>query len=698
MLHAHAGKPKWLQGKRPSGWAARAGAAARVAGPPLLFGFRLWASVSLALFVAFWLQLDNAFWAGTSAAIVCQPRLGASLRKGWFRMIGTLVGAVAIVALTACFPQQRVPFLAGLALWGAACAAAATLLRNFAGYAAALAGYTAAIIAYDQLGVTGGPNGDAFMLAITRGTEICIGIVAAGVVLAGTDLGDAKHRLAESLAAVSAEIAGSFTDSLALVGSKQREVQAVRRALVKRVIALDPVIEEAIGESVEVRTRSSVLQSALDGLFGALASWRTASAHLEGLLEQGSQHEVGTVLQVVPVELRVASGLRQSTRWLRNPVRLRRLCEIGAQTLFSLPAQTPSLRLLADQTAEVLSGFSRVLDGLALLVDDPVRPLSDRRRRLRPVVADWLPSLVNAVRAFVTIAAVACCWIATAWPGGALAMTWAAIPVILFAPRAGQAYSATLGFMVGNALAAVSAAVLAFAVLPGLSSFPGFAIAIGLYLVPVGAFLAQSVFAQSRQAPMFAAMAGNLVPLLGPKNLMSYDTQQFYNTALAILAGNGAAALAISLIPPLSPAFRTRRLLALALRDVHAVATGPMDETPDDVEQRMYARLWALPDEAEPLQRARLLAALSVGTEVARLRRSGARLGVGRELGSALEALVEGSSATAVARLDALGDRLAAAHGSELGSSAALRARSSLLAVSEALAQHASYFCGGATA
>jgi Fusaric acid resistance protein family len=41
----------------------------RAAGPPLLFGTRLWASVSLALYVAFWLELDNPFWAGTSAAI-----------------------------------------------------------------------------------------------------------------------------------------------------------------------------------------------------------------------------------------------------------------------------------------------------------------------------------------------------------------------------------------------------------------------------------------------------------------------------------------------------------------------------------------------------------------------------------------------------------------------------------------------------
>src|SRR2546429_5030685 len=92
-------------------WVAEAANAARAAGPPLLFGLRLWASVCLALYVAFWLELDNAYWAGTSAAIVCQPQLGASLRKGWYRMIGTVVGAVVIVVLTACFPQDRAAFI-----------------------------------------------------------------------------------------------------------------------------------------------------------------------------------------------------------------------------------------------------------------------------------------------------------------------------------------------------------------------------------------------------------------------------------------------------------------------------------------------------------------------------------------------------------------------------------------------------------
>jgi uncharacterized membrane protein YccC len=199
-------------------YSGRLNTLAGTAFPALLFGLRLWMSVCLALYVAFWLQLDDASWAGTSAAIVCQPHLGASLRKGWFRMIGTIVGAAFIVLLTTCFPQDRAPFLLGLALWGAACAFTATLLHNFAAYAAVLAGLTAAVIASDQLGAIGGPNGDAFMLALTRATEICIGIVSAGIILAGTDLGSARHRLVAQFAAITAEIAARFAATLAVAG------------------------------------------------------------------------------------------------------------------------------------------------------------------------------------------------------------------------------------------------------------------------------------------------------------------------------------------------------------------------------------------------------------------------------------------------------------------------------------------------
>jgi uncharacterized membrane protein YccC len=682
-------------------WNAALANAARAAGPPLLFGLRLWASVCLALYVAFWLELDNAYWAGTSAGLMCQPHLGASLRKGWFRMIGTLIGAVAIVVLTACFPQERAGFLIGLALWGGACALVATLLRNFASYAAALAGYTAAIIASDQLGATGGPNGEAFMLAIFRASEICIGIVCAGIVLTWTDFGGASRRLAVLFATLSAEIASRFGSTLAATaGLASSDAQSVgreligqrplRRELIRQVIALDPIVDEAIGESSRIRYHSPVLQAAVAGLFAALAAWRTVAARLTRLPTDAARREADAVLRSIPEELRSGPQLGEPRLWIANPTGMRRLCDAAIGTLLGMPAGTPSLRLVADETIRVLVGLADVLDGLALLVAIPARPRS-RAHRARLHVPDWLPALVNAGRAFVTIGAVEVFWIMTVWPNGASAITFAAITVILFAPRADEAYAVAMSFMVGVGLAAVCAAIVLFAILPRVETFAGFSLVIGLYLIPVGALMTQPW-----QLPVFVAMAANFVPLLAPANQMSYDAVQFYNAALAIVAGCGAAALSFRLLPPLSPALRTQRLLALALRDLRRLATHALRRLPDDWEHRMYSRIEVVPDAAEPLQRAQLVAALSVGTEIIHLRRVVPQLGLGSELDSALEAFAQGNSAAAIERLERLDHHLASLTDSDPLTSIAMRERGRILAICDALVQHRAYFDAGA--
>ena len=471
-------------------WIGDVSGAFAAAGPPLLFGVRLWLSVCLALYVAFWLELPNAYWAGTSAAIMCQPHLGASLRKGWYRLIGTVIGAIAVVVLTACFPQNRAPFLVGLALWGAGCAFISTLLKNFAAYSAALAGYTVAIIANQELGATGGPNGQAFMLAVYRASEICIGIVCAGIVLAGTDFGQAQRRLGALFTAISSEITGRFAATLAVAGANFDETQKVRRELLRRVSALDPVIDEAFGESSQLRYHSPVLQTAVNGLFAALASWRAVAVHLKSLAPDRARPETNAVLQGVPEELRSIPEQGEPTRWLVDPIGLRQICEGTVRRLIALPASTPSPRLLADQAAEVLAGISHALNGLALLVEDTARPVPwGSKVRLR--VPDWLPALINAGRAFVAIGAAELFWIVTEWPNGAQAIEFVAITVILLAPRADQAYAAAMGFTIGTSLTAVFAGIVAFALLPNRETFPAFSLAIGLVLVPAGAGMAQ---------------------------------------------------------------------------------------------------------------------------------------------------------------------------------------------------------------
>ncbi|MCS3497766.1 putative membrane protein YccC [Bradyrhizobium japonicum] len=268
----------------------------------------------------------------------------------------------------------------------------------------------------------------------------------------------------------------------------------------------------------------------------------------------------------------------------------------------------------------------------------------------------------------------------------------AATVVLLFAPKADGAHVDSLGFTIGISLAAVCAAAIAFAVLPNVETFVGFDLMIGLYLVPAGALMALTW-----PAATLAAMAGTFVQVLSPTNQMVYDPMQFYNAALATIAGCAVAALSFRLLPPLSPALRVRRMLASTLRDLRELSRGNRARLSlADWERRMYGRLEAMPEASEPLRRGLLIMALAVGAEMIVLRRIAPQLGIGQELDLALADLATGGSGISIVRLAGVDRRLATL--TEAGARASLvgRARSAILAICDALDQHRSYFDGGA--
>jgi Fusaric acid resistance protein family len=157
----------------------------------------------------------------------------------------------------------------------------------------------------------------------------------------------------------------------------------------------------------------------VDGLFAALCSWRTVAVQLARMPDNEARKEADAVRRNIPQELRSAErGV--PAEWIADAIRVRRTCETAARTLIALPASAPSLRLLADQTAKALAGISDALNGLALLVTAFARP-PHRRSSVQIRVPDWLPSLVNAGRAFVAIGTVEPFWIMTEWPNGAFA-------------------------------------------------------------------------------------------------------------------------------------------------------------------------------------------------------------------------------------------------------------------------------------
>jgi uncharacterized membrane protein YccC len=656
-----------------------------IAGPTialLLNGLRLWAAVCLALYVAFWLELDNPSWAAVTAVIVCQPRLGASLRKGAARMVGTVVGGIAVVALAALFPENRVGFLLSLAFFCSACAFFAQGWKISASYGGGMAAVTAIVIASDAFGATGGVNANVFMLAVSRATEISIGIVSAGVVLILTDYGGARRRLANQFAAIAARIIHEFATAVALVGPAQVETRTLRHALAMRVVALQPAIDEALGESSDLRWSPAALQMAVDGLFAALSGWRDVANTLERLKAQEARADIAVIeAQLPPGALAPVPTL--DSPWVEEPLVLHKRLTAAARGLVTLDARTPLRRQLADGTSAVLLGVLRCLDLLALLADP--RYAIPRPQKHRAAAIDFQPALIAAARVFLTFVLLASFWIVTAWTDGALALTFATVSVIFFSPRETLGYAAATDFVIGSGITVFVVGIIRFVILPYADTYVGFSLILGAVLVPLG----MAAATRWRPALITAGMAFFCI-LLAPANPAIYDLAQFYNLAAAMIFGLSFAAISFLLLPPLSTAARARHVVAVTLRDLRHVAANAKLMNINAWTGRLYDRLSVLPPQTDSVQLARVVSAQVAGTAIIRMRRIAPRFGLETDLEAALTSVARGQCAQAIAALSQLERRLAQLSGRP--TTAQLRAQNNVRAIREALAGHADYF------
>ncbi|AKU22068.1 FUSC family protein [Massilia sp. NR 4-1] len=131
-----------------------------------------------ALWLAFRLGLDSPSTAMTTTFILALPSSGMVLEKAFYRLLGTVVGCASALLLIALFPQQTPMLFIGLALWVGLCTGGAAMYRNQQSYSFVLAGYTACMIAIPAIDAPAG----AFLLAVTRLTEVSLGVICATVV------------------------------------------------------------------------------------------------------------------------------------------------------------------------------------------------------------------------------------------------------------------------------------------------------------------------------------------------------------------------------------------------------------------------------------------------------------------------------------------------------------------------------------
>ena len=593
--------------------------------PRALFGVRLAASVCLALYITYALELQNSFWAATTAAIVCQPNLGTSLQKGRWRIIGTVAGALAMVTVLGLFAQSRYTLAFCLAAWCGLCGVAVVVLRNFASYAAALAGFTAAVIFADTIA---DPT-SAFFFSIVRVSEICIGIGSTLFVILLTDFGAARRTFASLLEDMTRQLVRGFRSTLS-APRDAREARVSPREVLRQLSLFHAAADAAMADSPYLRSRSGHLREAGTNLMDAVLGWQKITLEQEASGQSGA--DVRACLDTLLSRLDPADlG--------RDPERLRGACAEALQTLEALPHDNAGASILADATRDLVLCLRETAGSIALLMG------ARAERRAAPwtiVVGDPLLPLLSGFRVFSAVAAAAAFTIATEWPNGPLAIAFVAIAALIFAPAGDQARVLVTDFTIGSILVTVVGCGLYFGVMPSISTFPQLAVVLALVLVPIGLMQAGSW-----HTPLFLAMSINLLPLLGVGNPISFDASTFFNIALTIILGNIIGTLFFIIIPGLSPEVRARRLLALSVRDLRRLAARQQARDAARWTAVMTRRVEDLPPQATDAQASSLTTLFILGRALILLRETPAGEVESRLISSASGALAEGRVALA---------------------------------------------------
>jgi Fusaric acid resistance protein family len=152
-----------------------------IAGFPLstwAFALRIWAAMMVALYAAFWLQLESASSAAVTVAILARPTRGQAYQKAVYRVLATIIGVVASFVIAGLFPQSRSLFLIGFAGWLGLCVYVGGLLDGNRAYSGILSGYTVALVAVTQID---SPQ-NIFSAGINRGAAIVVGIAALALI------------------------------------------------------------------------------------------------------------------------------------------------------------------------------------------------------------------------------------------------------------------------------------------------------------------------------------------------------------------------------------------------------------------------------------------------------------------------------------------------------------------------------------
>ncbi len=600
--------------------------------PKWIFVLRTFLAVCAALWISFRLGFTSPSTAMTTVFIVSLPQSGQVLAKGFYRAIGTVVGAIVAVLLVGNLVQDRNLFIVLLAAWLGVCTTGAAYFRGFQAYAFVLSGYTASIIALPSLSA---PE-SVFDVALFRLSEVLLGIFCAGLFADLLLPIRASDQLVKSVRGAYS----SFIEYIQKVREGHLELAAFEEsnlAFITRALELEALRESGYFENPEVRVRSSRLRlynaefmnagTAFYGFYAMLGRRRRAGdeAVVTAFRAIGDPLLVALRPQGRPpataAEARAAlRALRRFRRHLGSRLAAARI-EVDAAT-HAAGLEIPAIRFdaVARQYERFLEALTRYteayasLDRLNARLPHRVPPFSPHTE---PVGA-----LMMGVRAFLTVLLVASFWIASAWPAGASATLIAGVICALFA-AAPQPALAARNLLYGFVIALPCSAILVFALMPHLDGF-------ALLCAALAPFAMASVYTMATPSVASIGLGFNLMfsNLVGVNNVMTYDPVGLLNNGLAQILGVIAGLLMLTAIVPAQPSWFASRMRAQLRRNAEMAATARLPGLRARFESRTRDLLVQLVGRADRSrgehrqQLAHALAVLDLGDALIHLRRA----------------------------------------------------------------------------
>lgn len=568
---------------RPASFSALRTAAAEWArsdGLAWVYMFKALAACFLALGIAMKLDLPQPRTAMTTVFIVMQPQSGMVFAKSFYRICGTLVGLVVMLALIGLFAQQPELFIVATAIWVGICTAGAARNRNFRSYGFVLAGYTAALI-----GIPAAQHPDgAFLSALTRVAEVVLGIVCSGAVsglvfpqyTALQMRGNVRARFSAFVEYVSASLAGR---------SDRARIEATNARFVADIVGFEAARSVAVFESPETRMRGGRLARLNHEFMSASTRFHALHQLMNRLRTASDAGTPGAALAIAALEPyfhEIAPLLAKSG----EPVLSAADAEHAAAQLDSYKAALPK-RVRAtraqleanadaplldfDTGAELLYRFIDELHAYAATYASLAVDTHERERwidRYEPKT-NGIAAGVAGLRAALVMTALGAFWIVTAWPSGST-LTLNAAAVCALASSSPNPKRTAFQMAAGTLAATVLGMLAVFGVYPHIDGFV-------LLCFALAPFLLFGLYMTTRPA-LIGYGVGYLIFfcfLAGPDNVVHYDPSSFMNDSLALLLSMLVSSIAFAvLLPPSTPWLRNRLLVDLRRQVVLASRAG----------------------------------------------------------------------------------------------------------------------------